>query len=231
MTVFTPAALAALAFAFGAAFVLLPLAKAIPAHLEKQWVKELEAHSLVPRYAPDPKTRSYSLSEKVPIVITAMVLGFIVITVHGSTAAGAAYSLYYFNLLLLVVINANHTLLPDTIVLPTLWAGLLFHMSTGGGTDPIYGAAVGYLAPFAIACAIKAATGKEVIGRGDLKALAMAGAWLGLGALPVIFGAFVLGFILWSIIHLAGRKLQGFVPTGPAHLFASLAVTLGVSVF
>lgn len=152
---------------------------------------------------------------------------------YGSTTAGAAYSLYYFSLLLVVAINVKHTLLPDNVVLTTLWAGLLYHAATGGAADHVYGAAVGYLAPFLIAFMFKSISGKEVIGRGDIKTLAMAGAWFGTVALPTILGTFIVGSILWAIVMglLGLTKTRGFVPTGPVHLLASLAVIFGARAF
>jgi leader peptidase (prepilin peptidase) / N-methyltransferase len=232
MTPTTIAMLCALAFGIVAALVLLPMARMIPARLERQWAGELEAYALTKRDTTEPTIYSYTLPHKAIVVVVAMLLGLVVITTYGSTAAGAAYALYYFSLLLLVAINVKHALLPDSIVFTTLWAGLLYYAYAGGVADHVYGAAAGYLVPFFVSLMFKLTTGKDVIGYGDLKALAMAGAWFGIAAMPVIIGTFVAGFIVWAILlHVLGHKSQGSVSTGPAHLLASLAVTLGVTVF
>ena len=232
MTPIVTAMLCAFGFGFGAAYVLLPMAEEIPLRLERQWASELEAHAQATSDAPESTTHSYTLAHKAAIVVAAMLLGFVVITTYGSTTAGAAYSFYYFSLLLLVAINVKHMLLPDSVVLPTLWVGLLYHASTGGTADYVYGATAGYLVPFLIAFALKLVTRREFIGRGDLKSLAMAGAWFGMAALPTIAAAFVVGVIVWAIVmRLVSRKSRGLVPSGPAHLLASLAVTLGARAF
>jgi len=232
MTPITTAMLCAFVFGLSAALVLLPMATGIPARMESQWARDLEAHALATKDTPESTVHLYTLHHKAIVVAVATLLGFVVVTTYGSTTAGAAYSLYYFSLLLLVVINVKYTLLPDSVVLTMLWAGLLYHASTGGAADHVYGAAIGYMGPFLIAFMFKSITGKEVIGHGDLKTLAMAGAWFGTAALPTILATFVVGFILWAIVmSLLGHKSRGFVPTGPAHLLASLAVTFGAAAF
>ncbi len=73
---------------------------------------------------------------------------------------------------------------------------------------------------------VHASTGKVLIAYGDLKAFAMAGAWFGLGALPFLFTAFVLAIALFTIL-MAVRGRSGPLPTGPAHLIASVAYAVG----
>jgi prepilin signal peptidase PulO-like enzyme (type II secretory pathway) len=225
--------LGALVFGLCAAFILLPMSKEIPVRLEAQWARELESRELDMMMGPRKSALPpYTFFYKAVIVSVAILLGFVVVATYGGTAAGAAYSLYYLGLLLLVAINVKHMLLPDSIVLGTLWIGLLYHAYSGGATDHVYGAVAGYMVPFLIAFAFKAATGKNVLGQGDLKTLAMAGAWFGIAALPILLGTFVVGFIVWGIgMRFIGPRSQGIVPTGPAHLLASLAVTLGMTAF
>jgi len=79
-------------------------------------------------------------------------------------------------------------LLPDVITLPVLWLGLLlsvFGLFTDS-TASILGAVAGYMALWLIYQTFKRLTGKEGMGYGDFKLLALLGAWLGWSALPLI---------------------------------------------
>ena len=96
--------------------------------------------------------------------------------------------LFSWLLIALTGIDINHQLLPDSLTLPLLWAGLLVN-SQGVFTDlssAVYGAAAGYLSLWSIYWAFKLMTGKDGMGHGDFKLLAALGAWLGWQQLPLI---------------------------------------------
>lgn len=93
------------------------------------------------------------------------------------------------------MIDAETQLIPDAIVLPLLWIGLLmslFAPMEGADTlfispqDAIAGAAAGYLSLWSVYQLFKLVTGKEGMGYGDFKLLAALGAWLGWQQLPQI---------------------------------------------
>lgn len=226
MTPTTTAAIGALSFGLVAVLVLLPMAMSIPARLQDQWSRDMEAHAraAATREGVD---YSYTTAQKSLLVLVAALVGYGVAWKYGSGARSVAYALYFLSAVLLAAINLKHALLPDIVVLSTLWAGLLFQASSGNGAESVQGAAVGYLVPLIIAVSFRQIAGKEIMGGGDLKTLAMAGAWFGLGAMPAVFGAFVLGSALWLVAaKLAGQKARGFIPTGPAHLAASIAAAM-----
>ena len=100
-----------------------------------------------------------------------------------------------FALVAISVIDADTQLIPDSIVLPLMWTGLLmslFHPMAGSETlfitprDAIVGATAGYLSLWSVYQLFKLVTGKEGMGYGDFKLLAALGAWLGWQQLPVI---------------------------------------------
>jgi leader peptidase (prepilin peptidase)/N-methyltransferase len=100
-----------------------------------------------------------------------------------------------FSLVTISVIDADTQLIPDSIVLPLMWIGLLmslFHPMAGSATlfiaprDAIVGATAGYLSLWSVYQLFKLVTGKEGMGYGDFKLLAALGAWLGWQQLPVI---------------------------------------------
>jgi leader peptidase (prepilin peptidase)/N-methyltransferase len=109
-------------------------------------------------------------------------------------------------LIALAFIDLGHQLLPDAITQPVLWLGLglsVFAVFTDS-RDAIFGAIAGYLSLWAVYQVFKTLTGKEGMGYGDFKLLALLGAWLGWQALPLVIllsslsGA-VLGVALISV--------------------------------
>ncbi|MCA1799669.1 MAG: A24 family peptidase [Xanthomonadaceae bacterium] len=124
-----------------------------------------------------------------------------------------------WSLLALTMIDFDHQLLPDAITLPLLWLGLLFSLFTGGVSpqDAIIGAAAGYLSLWSIYWLFKLATGKEGMGYGDFKLLAVLGAWLGWQALPaVVLLSAVVGALVGVALIVAQRLGRSVpMPFGP----------------
>lgn len=93
-----------------------------------------------------------------------------------------------WSLIALSFIDIDHQLLPDSITLPVLWLGLilsLFSIYTDAHAS-IIGAVAGYLSLWSVYHLFKLLTGKEGMGFGDFKLLALLGAWLGWQYLPLI---------------------------------------------
>ena len=67
-----------------------------------------------------------------------------------------------------------------------------------------------------IICCIKLVTGKEGMGFGDFKMLAMLGAWLGLSAIPliIIVSSFA-GALIGGLLLLFGRSREKPIQYGP----------------
>ena len=133
-------------------------------------------------------------------------------------------------LIALAGIDWDTTLLPDSLTLPLLWAGLV--AAALGWTVPlsqaVWGAVVGYLSLWTVYWVFKLATGKEGMGFGDFKLLAALGAWLGLQMLlPVILGASILGALVGIVMKLRASLREGrYVPFGPFLAGAGIAVLL-----
>lgn len=231
MTPLNAIALGALAAGLVAIFVLIPVARLLPKRLQDRWLADAEV-AIKSQQSGAVVEYPYTTIQRALIIIGAALAGALVSWKYGAGLHGIAHAFYFLCLVLLVAINLKHELLPDAVVFTALWAGLLVQTSSGNAEAAIHGAAVGYLAPFLVSFAFRLSTGGDVIGQGDLKALAMAGAWFGLSALPLIFGAFMVGSIAWLVAaKVFSVHLRGAVPTGPAHLFASIAAASGVSVF
>ena len=124
------------------------------------------------------------------------------------------------------MIDYDHQLIPDSIVIPLVWIGLamsVFHPLTGADAlfvspvDSIIGAMAGYLILWSVYKLFKMATGKEGMGYGDFKLLAALGAWLGLEAVPIIvlMSAVVGAIVGIGLIVFRGRDRALPIPFGP----------------
>ena len=125
------------------------------------------------------------------------------------------------------LIDIDHQIIPDSIILPFMWIGLimsLFHPLPGAETlfisprDAIVGAVAGYLSLWSVYQLFKLVTGKEGMGYGDFKLLAALGAWLGpWPALPmIILLSAVVGAVAGiAMILFRGRDRQLPIPFGP----------------
>jgi leader peptidase (prepilin peptidase)/N-methyltransferase len=125
-------------------------------------------------------------------------------------------------LIALTFIDIDEQLLPDSITLPLLWAGLAFNLLAGEHAfvslqDAVIGAIAGYLSLWTVYWVFKLVTGKEGMGYGDFKLLAALGAWLGWQMLPLIIllSAAVGAIIGIAMILLLGRDRQIPIPFGP----------------
>ena len=144
-------------------------------------------------------------------VITALHFGFGVQTIMALVFTWALIPLF--------LIDFDHQLLPDSITLPLLWAGLflsLFNVFIDSHSS-IIGATAGYLSLWSIYHLFKLVTGKEGMGYGDFKLLAAIGAWVGWQALPVVilFSSVVGASIGILLIVIKGRDHSQPMPFGP----------------
>jgi len=117
------------------------------------------------------------------------------------------------------VIDFDHQLLPDSITLPFLWLGILcnmFHLYTDLQSSVI-GAMAGYLILWSVYWLFKLLTGKEGMGYGDFKLLAMLGAWLGWQVLPVIilFSSLIGAIVGITLVLVYGQDKNQPIPFGP----------------
>jgi leader peptidase (prepilin peptidase) / N-methyltransferase len=127
-------------------------------------------------------------------------------------------------------IDWDTTLLPDSLTMPLLWAGLV--ASAAGWTlplpDAIWGAVAGYLSLWSVYWLFKLTTGKEGMGYGDFKLLGALGAWLGWQAiLPIVLMASVIGAVVGITLKVSGGLREGrYVPFGPFLAGAGIVVLL-----
>lgn len=116
-------------------------------------------------------------------------------------------------------IDANHTFIPDELTVPMTWIGLLLSLTPVfvDSSASIIGGISGYLSLWSIATLFYIATGKEGMGAGDFKLLAMLGCWLGWQVIPfIILLSSILGSILGVLILVITKKDRNTrIPFGP----------------
>jgi leader peptidase (prepilin peptidase)/N-methyltransferase len=106
----------------------------------------------------------------------------------GPTAAAAVAFAFTAALLLVTFIDLDHRFIPDEVSLPGIGIGLAASFLPGGVTplDALGGALLGGGVLWAVAWGYERLTGVEGMGYGDVKLLAMMGAFLGWQAIPAV---------------------------------------------
>ncbi|TMO05478.1 prepilin peptidase [Pseudoalteromonas sp. S327] len=151
-------------------------------------------------------------------VITA-ILSITIAYSFGATEQALLYIFVTWILVALTFIDIDHMLLPDQLTLPLVWLALIAAVAgiTITPSDAIMGAAFGYLSLWSVFWLFKLLTGKEGMGYGDFKLLAVFGALLGWQSLLTII---LLSSIVGAIIGIALLSIQGKdkatpIPFGP----------------
>ena len=138
-------------------------------------------------------------------------------------------------LITLAIIDLNTWLLPDSITLPGIALGLVlsFFNHFASLKDAIIGAIAGYLILWAIYQIHHRLTGREGMGYGDFKLLAMLGAWLGWYTLPIIMLISSLAglviFIVLKIVYKFDHTQP--IPFGPFLAIAGWIVMINQDLF
>lgn len=161
-----------------------------------------------------------AISARYPIVEAVTAVFSVWVSWHfGFSLPGLAALAFTFVLIALTFIDADTTLLPDSLTLPLLWGGLLLNVSGlfAPLSEAVVGAAAGYLILWAIYWLFKLATGKEGMGYGDFKLLAALGAWFGWKMLlPILLLSSVVGAAVGIVLLVLARRGRDVpIPFGP----------------
>jgi len=138
----------------------------------------------------------------------------------------AAYALLVAALIVITFIDLDHQIIPDAISLPGIAVGLA--LSLVGYGPPFVDSAIGVLLGggllYAVAVGYAALAGREGMGGGDIKLLAMIGAFLGWSNVLVtlILGSFVGALVGIAVIAVSGGDRHLPIPFGP---FLALGAT------
>ena len=173
----------------------------------------------------------------------------------GLTVQWMAEAWLTLSILILVPIDLHHGILPDLVTLPGIAMGLLFSLSNGmaGFNAALWGAVAGGMVPFLVRLLYMAyvrtrsALGgrpvenpgepaepsdqeeerREGMGLGDVKMLAMVGAFLGVGKvlLTMLLGSVIGSLYVVPLVLIGRQSMKTSVPFGP---FLGLAALISL---
>jgi len=135
---------------------------------------------------------------------------------HPPGALLASRLLFGCALIVLFAIDLEHQILPNVITIPGIAAGLLFSLiAEPGWRSALLGVAIGGGIPFSIAWVYERVRGIEGLGMGDVKMLAMIGAFLGwqLTLLTLVLASLA-GSMVGAAYIAAGRGARYKLPFG-----------------
>lgn len=141
----------------------------------------------------------------------------------------AGYFIFTAALLVIIFIDIHHQIIPDVISLPGILLGFLFSLisPTVSWQSSLIGLLVGGGVLYAVAYSYYLLRKVDGMGGGDIKLLAMIGAWLGWQSLPFVIFASSLSGTLVGLIAMIYQKKGGKtrIPFGPFLSLAALVYT------
>ena len=160
------------------------------------------------------------ISLRYPLIEFFTALVSVCTVIHfGATTQALFALLFSWSLIALTMIDIDHQLLPDSITLPLLWLGLLLTPAAifTDSHSAIIGAAAGYLILWLVYQLFKLVTGKEGMGYGDFKLLAVLGGWMGWQILPlVLLLSSLVGAVIGTLILTLSKQGRATpIPFGP----------------
>lgn len=144
----------------------------------------------------------------------------------GPTPAFAALFLFCSALVVITFIDIEHQIIPDEISLPGIAVGFVLSFFLKGHTwqNSLLGILLGGGSLLLVAYAYQRLTGKEGMGGGDIKLLAMMGAFLGWKAVPfIILASSLVGSLVGISLMLIQKKDSKLaIPFGPYLAFGAV---------
>ncbi len=161
---------------------------------------------------------SFSIRYLTVEVLTA-IMAVAVYVIFGPTPESLVYFLFVSALIVITFIDLEYQIIPDVISLPGIGVGLLasLFLVLPGVMNSLIGIIVGGGLLYLVATSYYLLTGREGMGGGDIKLLAMIGAFLGWkGVIVTIFAGSLVGAILGSLLMaVKGRDSKYAIPFGP----------------
>ncbi len=161
------------------------------------------------------------ISSRYPLVeVLAGLVALGVWLTFGLTLQGLVYFIFISSLLIITFIDIDHKIIPNVITLPGIPIGLvlaLVGLPSVTLVDSLLGLLAGGGSLFLVAWGYSLLTGKEGMGGGDIKLLAMIGTIVGWkGVFFTIFVASAVGMVVGGTVMLVkGKNMKFAVPFGP----------------
>ena len=173
------------------------------------------------------RTCRNSISMRYPVVEAANAAGYVMIlATFGLTWTTVLYSALFSALLVVTGTDLSHRIIPNVVTVPGIVIGLLGAATVlpVGLVNALLGMGIGGGILWALAWASPYLFGKEGMGGGDIKLLAMIGAFLGWkpALLTIMVGSLSGSLIGLSLIGLGLMKRDEYIPFGPFLVFGAL---------
>jgi leader peptidase (prepilin peptidase)/N-methyltransferase len=173
------------------------------------------------------------ISFRYPLVEAANGLGYVwIVQQFGPGWSAAAYALLFSALLAVTIIDLDHQIIPDRITLPGIPLGILCAATVlpTGLLNSVFGVLLGGGLLWFMAWISPYLFGQEGMGGGDIKLLAMVGAFLGWEPvlLTVLVGASIGAMTGLFLIALKRLHRDQHVPFGP---FLALGAVVAIFFF
>ena len=168
-----------------------------------------------------------SISLQYPVVemLTALLAAAVCFKFSYSLQAGG-YFIFCAALLVIIFIDIHHQIIPDIISLPGIILGFLFSMVNSSVTwqSSLIGLLIGGGVLYTIAFLYFSLRKQDGMGGGDIKLLAMIGAWLGWQSLPFVILVSSTSGSIAGLIAMKWQKKGGStrIPFGPFLSIAAL---------
>lgn len=144
----------------------------------------------------------------------------------GPSLTFLAFFLLCSSLVVITFIDLDHQIIPDSISLPGIVLGFIFSflLPWNGWLNSLLGIVAGGGSLLLVAWLYEKLTGKEGMGGGDIKLLAMMGAFLGWRSVPfIIFAASLVGSVIGvSLMLLQKKDGKLAIPFGPFLAFGAV---------
>jgi leader peptidase (prepilin peptidase)/N-methyltransferase len=163
---------------------------------------------------------SASISLQYPLVEGITALGSLLLFIKfGPSLNYLFYFLFIAALIVITVIDLYHQIIPDVVSLPGIVIGLLGSLVISQVTfwTSLIGIIAGGGSLFLVATAYQWLFKREGMGGGDVKLLAMIGAFLGWKAviLTILLSSFIGSIVGIAVILIKGKDFKYAIPFGP----------------
>ena len=177
------------------------------------------------------RTCQVPISIQYPLVEAANAIGYLAIFwIFGFTPVAYVYAGMLSALIVITGTDLSHTMIPDAVTLPGIVVGLLCAavILPIGLVDSLLGVALGGGILWALAWVSPYVFGKEGMGGGDIKLMAMVGAFIGWQPvlLAIMIGSFLGSVVGVGLIAVGILRRDQYIPFGPFLAAGSLLALL-----
>lgn len=171
------------------------------------------------------------ISLQYPFVEVANAIGYLgVFWIFGFTAVACVYALLVSALIIVTGTDLSHTMIPDAVTLPGIVVGILCAalILPIGIVESLLGILAGGGILWFLAWISPYVFGKEGMGGGDIKLMAMVGAFLGWQPtlLAIMIGSFTGSLVGGGLIAAGVMRREQYIPFGPFLALGSLLALL-----